>query len=73
MQSQQVDKSYASEQHDAINRAARWHTSCQLAVIASCCSLAYGVWQVIFAGVKFGDFESKRYTINFAVFKFGGC
>ena len=29
--------------------------------------------RVIFAGVKFGDFESKRYTKNFGVFKFGGC
>jgi hypothetical protein len=31
------------------------------------------VWRVIFAGVKFGDFESKRYTKNVGVFKFGGC
>jgi hypothetical protein len=27
------------------------------------------VWRVIFAGVKFGDFESKRYMKNFGVFK----
>jgi hypothetical protein len=29
--------------------------------------------RVIFAGVKFVDFESKRYTKNFGVFKFDGC
>ena len=31
------------------------------------------VWRVILAGVKFDDFESKRYSTNFGVFKFGGC
>ena len=34
--------------------------------------LKYSVWRVIFAGVKFGDFESNRYTKNVGVFKFGG-
>jgi hypothetical protein len=29
------------------------------------------VWLVIFAGVKFCDFESKRYTKFFSIFKFG--
>jgi hypothetical protein len=42
-------------------------------VISNFYYLTHTVWRVILAGVKFDDFESKRYSTNIDVFKFGGC